>query len=201
MSSRRAGRTTSPEPSVRGAVLVVVFIFQREQYAMRQACFRWLCLLAILFAGPASGAQRIKNIEVAVANPSSTGRSAADIVIPIAEIRKVAPDFTPGALIVTVTDRSTLEEEAAELQTEELPSQVDDLDGDGQADELAFQVDLAALRSQIVTISCGDGNRIWRLRSDYKQRTAAPFSRAGKPALAPKTYASCAFSAEMMLLE
>jgi hypothetical protein len=137
--------------------LVVVFIFQREQYAMRQACFRWLCLLAILFAGPASGAQRIKNIEVAVADPSSTVRSAADIVFPIAEIRKVAPDFTPGALIMTVTDRSTLEEEAAVLQTEELPSQVDDLDGDGQADELAFQVDLAALRSQIVTISCGTG--------------------------------------------
>jgi hypothetical protein len=179
--------------------LVVVFIFQREQYAMRQACFRWLCLLAILFAGPASGAQRIKNIEVAVADPSSTVRSAADIVIPIAEIRKVAPDFTPGALIVTVTDRSTLEEEAAVLQTEELPSQVDDLDGDGQADEPAFQVDMAAHQSRIFTISYGDRNRIGRLRSDYQQRTAALFSRAGRLALAPTTYASCAFSAEMPL--
>ena len=135
------------------------------------------CLLPILFACPAWGAQWIKNIKVAVSNPSSTARSAADIVIPIAEIRKVAPDFKPGALIVTMSDASTLEEDAAVLQTEELPSQVDDLDGDGKADELAFQVDLAAHQTRIVTISYGEGARIWRLRSDYKQRTAAFFSR------------------------
>jgi hypothetical protein len=144
---------------------------------MRKAYVRLLYLLPILLAGPACGAQQIKNIKVVVSNPSSTARSAADIVIPIAEIRRGAPDFKPGALIVTVSDASTLEEDAAVLQTEELPSQVDDLDGDGKADELAFQVDLAAHQSRIVTISYGDGNRIWRLRSDYKQRTAALFSR------------------------
>jgi unsaturated chondroitin disaccharide hydrolase len=144
---------------------------------MRKAYFRLFCLLPILFACPAWGAQWIKNIKVAVSNPSSTARSAADIVIPIAEIRRVAPDFKPGALIVTMSDASTLEEDAAVLQTEELPSQVDDLDGDGKADELAFQVDLAAHQTRIVTISYGEGARIWRLRSDYKQRTAALFSR------------------------
>jgi len=144
---------------------------------MRKIYFRLLCLLPILFAGPAWGAQRIKNVKVAVSNPSSTARSAADIVIPIAGIRKVAPDFKPGAVIVTVSDASTLEEDAAVLRTEELPSQLDDLDGDGKADELAFQVDLAPHQSRIVTISYGEGARIWRLRSDYKQRTAALFSR------------------------
>ena len=144
---------------------------------MRKIYFRLLCLLPILFAGPAWGAQRIKNVKVAVSNPSSTARSAADIVIPIAEIRKVAPDFKPGAVIVTLSNASTLEEDAAVLRTEELPSQLDDLDGDGKADELAFQVDLAPHQSRIVTISYGEGARIWRLRSDYKQRTAALFSR------------------------
>jgi len=143
---------------------------------MRKAYFRLLCLFPILFAGPAWGAQRIKNIKLAVSNPSSTARSAADIVIPVAEIRRVAPDFKPGAVIVTVSDASTLEQDASVLQTEELPSQVDDLDGDGKADELAFQVDLAPHQSRIVTISYGEGARIWRLRSDYKQRTAALFS-------------------------
>src|SRR5580704_12210266 len=103
---------------------VGVFIFQREQNSIRKACFGWLCLLPILFAGPAWGAQRIKSIKVALSNPSATARSAADIVIPIAEIRKVAPDFKPGALIVTLSDASTLEEDAAVLRTEELPSQV-----------------------------------------------------------------------------
>ncbi len=144
---------------------------------MRKIYFRLLCLLPILFAGPAWGAQRIKNVKVAVTNPSSTARSAADIVIPIADIRKVAPDFKPGAVIVTLSNASTLEEDAAVLRTEELPSQLDDLDGDGKADELAFQVDLAPHQSRIVTISYGEGARIWRLRSDYKQRTAALFSR------------------------
>src|SRR6266849_5247993 len=172
MSSLRAGRTTSPEPSARGRR----FHFSGRTILMRKAYFRWLCLLPILFAGPAWGAQQIKNIKVAVSNPSSAARTAADIVISIAEIRKVAPDFKPGALIVTVSDASTLEEDAAVLQTKELPSQVDDLDGDGKADELAFQVDLAPRQSRIVTISYGEGDRIWRLRSDYKQRTAALFS-------------------------
>ncbi len=144
---------------------------------MRKAYFRLLCLLPILFASPAWGAQRIKNIKVAVSNPSSTARSAADVVIPIAGIRMVAPDFKPGAVIVTVSDASTLDEDASVLQTKELPSQVDDLDGDGKADELAFQVDLAARQTRIVTISYGEGARIWRLRGDYKQRTAALFSR------------------------
>jgi unsaturated chondroitin disaccharide hydrolase len=144
---------------------------------MRKAYFRSLSLLPILFACPAWGAQRIKTIKVAVSNPTSTARRAADVVIPIAEIRKVAPDFKPGALIVTTSDASTLQEDAAVLQTEELPSQVDDLNGDGKADELAFQVDLAPDQTRIVTVSYGEGARIWRLRSDYKQKTAALFSR------------------------
>lgn len=144
---------------------------------MGKLYFRMLWLLPILFAGPVWGGQRIKNIKVAVTNPGPTARSAADIVIPIREIRRVAPDFRPGTVIVTATGASTLEEDASVEQTEELPSQADDLDGDGKADELAFQIDLAPKQTRVVTISYGDENRIWRLRSDYKQRTAALFSR------------------------
>lgn len=156
---------------------VVVILRQRTQSPMGKLYFRMLWLLPILFAGPVWGGQRIKNIKVAVTNPGPTARSAADIVIPIREIRRVAPDFRPGAVIVTATGASTLEEDASVEQTEELPSQADDLDGDGKADELAFQIDLAPKQTRVVTISYGDENRIWRLRSDYKQRTAALFSR------------------------
>ena len=136
-----------------------------------------LCIFPLLCALPAQGAEKIKNIKVAISNPGDHLRKAADVVIPIAQIRKVAPDFTPRALIVTVSDASTLEQDASTLQTEELPSQVDDLDGDGKGDELAFQVDLAPHQTRIVTVSYGDQERIWRLRSDYQQRTAALFSR------------------------
>jgi unsaturated chondroitin disaccharide hydrolase len=140
-------------------------------------------LLAALWIVPAlcttsaQGAPQIKNVKVAISNPGDDTRRAADIVISITEIRRVAPDFTPGAMIVTASDASTVEQDASALQAEELPSQVDDLDGDGKADELAFQIDLAPHQTRIVTVSYGDQDRIWRLRSDYEQRTAALFSR------------------------
>ena len=139
-----------------------------------------LCLVLSLFpplCASAQAGQQIKNIKLAVSNPSSSARRAVDIIIPIAEISKVAPDFKPGAAIVTATNASTLEQDASVLETEELPSQVDDLDGDGKGDELAFQIDLAPHETRIVTVSYGDQNRIWRLRDDYTQRTAALFSR------------------------
>ena len=136
-----------------------------------------LWIFPALCATSALGAPRIKNIKLAISNPGSLPRKAADIVISITQIRKVAPDFTPGALIVTASDASTLEQDASALQTEELPSQADDLDGDGKADELVFQVDLTPHQTRIVTISYGNQDRIWRLRGDYKQRTAALFSR------------------------
>jgi hypothetical protein len=125
----------------------------------------------------AQGAQQIKNIKIAISNPGDRPRIAADIVIPIAQLRKVAPDFLSGSMIVTVSDAGTLEQDAYALQTEELPSQVDDLDGDGKGDELAFQVDLAPHQTRIVTVSYGTQERIWRLRGDYQPRTAALFSR------------------------
>src|SRR6202043_2653148 len=101
----------------------------------------------------AEGAPQIKNIKIAVSNPSDDARKAADIVIPIAQLWKVAPDFTPGAMIVTASDASTLEQDSSAPQTEELPSQADDLDGDGKGDELAFQIDLAPHQTRIVTMS------------------------------------------------
>src|SRR5579864_2849053 len=126
---------------------------------------------------PALGHSSVKNIKVAVTNPSSVVWSGADVVVSIAEIKKIVPDFAPGAMVVTATNAATVEEDAAILQTEELPSQVDDLDGDGKGDELVFQIDLQPRQTRIVTISYGDEDRMWRLRSDYRQRTGAMFSR------------------------
>jgi len=136
-----------------------------------------LWIVPALCTSSARGASQIKNIKVAISNPGDHPRKAADIVISITEIRKVAPDFTPGAMVVTASDASTVEQDASATQTEELPSQVDDLDGDGKGDELAFQIDLAPHQTRIVTVSYGNQDRIWRLRGDYEQRTAALFSR------------------------
>ena len=120
--------------------------------------------------------KHIQCVKIAVENATSDARPASDIVIPIGELRKVAPDFTPGAVIVTATDATTVEEDASVMATEELPSQVDADDNEAQASELAFQIDLKPHQKRIVTISYGEGNRIWKLRGDYAKRTDALFS-------------------------
>src|SRR5713101_8052720 len=135
-----------------------------------------LWIIPVLCTPRAQGTPQIKNIKIAISNRSDHAQNGADIVIPIAQLRKVAPDITPGAMIVTVSGAGTLKQDASALQAEELPSQVDDLDGDGKGDDLAFQVDLAPHQTRIVTVSYGNQERIWRLRGDYQQRTAALFS-------------------------
>jgi len=144
---------------------------------MYKTPFRAVMLSLVAFAVTAKAQQPIENIKILVTNPSDMTRIGANIVVSVSELRKVAADFKPGALVVTTSDASTLEQDAMVLQTEELASQVDDLDGDGKADELAFQVDLGAHQLRIVTLSYGDEDTIWRLRRDYKQRTAAMFNK------------------------
>src|SRR5258707_5324775 len=174
MSSHPAGKTTFLELKFISCALPRL---GRIEKLMHKRSLALLWMSPALCAASAQGGRQIKNIKVAISNPGSHPRKAADIVISIAQIRKVAPDFTPGATIVTASDASTLEQDASLLQTEELPSQADDLDGDGKADELAFQVNVASHQSRIITISFGEEDRIWRLRKDYKQRTAALFNR------------------------
>jgi unsaturated chondroitin disaccharide hydrolase len=115
-------------------------------------------------------------IKVAIANQSPQNRPAEHIVIPISALKKIAPGLKAGSLIVTVTDAASLEEDNQVLQSTELPSQVDDLDGDNQADELAFEVDLKPNQTRIVTITYGEPNRILRLCSEYARRTGAMFA-------------------------
>jgi len=78
---------------------------------------------------------------------------------------------------MTASDASTVAEDASVLHTTELPSQVDDLDGDFKPDELAFQIDLKPHQTRIVTITWGAADRIFRLRGDYEKQTNAIFTR------------------------
>jgi hypothetical protein len=135
-----------------------------------------LLSLALFLAASTLGAEKVKSIKIAVENPTNVARPAADVVVSIPELRKIAPDFMPGSLIVTCTAASTLEQDAAARESTELPSQVDDLDQDGKADELVFQMDLGPRQARIVTIRYGEPDQIFRLRHDYPQRTNALFS-------------------------
>jgi len=135
-------------------------------------------IVLVLFAAAVSafGAPRIKVLKIAVTNRTDELRLAEDIVVSVADLKRVAPDFRAGDAIVTTSDAATLGEDARTLQTMELPSQADDLDGDNKYDELAFQIDLKPKQTRIVTIAYGEAATIQRLRSAYPKRTAAKFT-------------------------
>ena len=127
-------------------------------------------------AAPTVATPRIKVIKLAVTNPTDELRLHENIVLNVADLKRIAPDFKAGDAIVTTSDAATLEEDARTLQTIELPSQADDLDGDNKYDELAFQIELKPKQTRIVTIAYGETATMQRLRSDYPKRTAAKFT-------------------------
>jgi unsaturated chondroitin disaccharide hydrolase len=133
-------------------------------------------LLLLLAATPLCGAPRIKVLKLAVTNPTDQTRAHENIVVSVADLKRIAPDFKAGDAIVTTSDAATLEEDVQTLQTIELPSQADDLDGDNSYDELAFQIELKPKQTRIVTIAFGETATIQRLRSDYPRRTNAKFT-------------------------
>ena len=133
-------------------------------------------VISFVSSAAALAAPRIKVLKIAVTNTSDELRPTEDIVVSVAELKRIAPDFKAGDAIVTTSDAGTLEEDARTLQTIELPSQADDLDGDNKYDELSFQIDLKPRQTRIVTIAYGETATIQRLRSDYPKRTAAKFT-------------------------
>jgi unsaturated chondroitin disaccharide hydrolase len=134
------------------------------------------CLLTLPCIAATTRGEKLKGIKIAITNPSGLARPASDVVVPIGELKRIAPDLMPGSLIVTATNAATFEDDAAVLEASELPSQVDDLDGDGKGDELAFQIDLGPRQTRIVTVTYGPSDRVLRLRAEYTHRTNALFS-------------------------
>ena len=117
---------------------------------------RLLCLAFLLTGAPALAVPRVKAIKLSVANPTDELRLHENIVLSVAELKRIAPDFKAGDIVVTTSDASTLAEDAQTLQTIELPSQADDLDGDNKYDEIAFQIELKPKQTRIVTIAYGE---------------------------------------------
>ena len=133
-------------------------------------------MLLFSAAVPLQAAPRIRVLKLLVTNPTDQARPAEDIVVSVADLKGVAPDFKASDIVVTTSDAATLEADARAVQTIELPSQADDLDGDRQLDEIAFQIDLAPRQARLVTIAYGEPTTIQRLRSNYPARTNAKFT-------------------------
>ncbi len=77
---------------------------------------------------------RRRTLKVAVTNPSDESR-VEDVVLQVAEIKRADPDFKVESAVLTSVDETPPDGDRAQVL--ELPSQADDLDGDGKADELA----------------------------------------------------------------
>jgi unsaturated chondroitin disaccharide hydrolase len=137
---------------------------------------RLVCMVALALTASAFAKSHLLGVKVEITNPTGQELHAENVVIPIADLRKVAPDLRAGSLIVTATDAATEGDDAVQLETEELPSQVDDLDGDSKAEELAFQIDLKPHQTRIVTVTYGEPNRVFHLRAEYPNRTHAMFA-------------------------
>jgi unsaturated chondroitin disaccharide hydrolase len=135
-----------------------------------------LCLTAAVAPSSVWARPRVKVLKLSLSNPTEQSRSAENIVVSIAELKRIAPDFNAAYCVVTTSDATTLDEDARTLAAVELPSQADDLDGDGKLDELAFQIELKPRQTRIVTVAYGDAETIERLRSPYPKRTHAKFT-------------------------
>ncbi|HEX6186279.1 MAG TPA: DUF4861 family protein, partial [Pyrinomonadaceae bacterium] len=144
--------------------------------AKRLAVLLLPCLLLAAAAQKTWAAPRVKVIKLAVTNPAEQARAGESVVVSVADLKRVAPDFKAAAFVVTVSDAATLEEDARAIQATEIPSQADDLDGDTKLDEIAFQIDLKPRETRVVSIAYGDAAAIQRLRADYPQRTDARFA-------------------------
>jgi uncharacterized protein DUF4861 len=128
------------------------------------AFIAWLCLIP---NDTATSGQKLKTIKLEIANPSDLTRPAENIVIKVGDLKRIAPDFKPLGVIVSAD---------AAGRSVELPSQIDDLDGDGKLDDLAFQIDLQSRQTRQVTITYGDIAEILPLRQSYPARTHAKFT-------------------------
>ncbi len=143
---------------------------------MRSSLLRTTALLLVGLSS-LQAAPRIKTIKLAVTNRTDELEAAEDITVKVSDLLRVAPDFRATPIVVTASDAAMLDEDARTLQTTELPSQSDDLNGDGKADEIAFQIDLKPNQTRIVTIAYGPAEVVSHLRTAYPQRTDVKFSR------------------------
>ena len=138
---------------------------------------RRLLTTFLLAHGTLAAAPQIKNIKLALKNRAAKEQLAADVVVSVKDLLRIAPDFRATPIVVTTSDAGNLQKDARTLQTTELAAQADDLDGDGKADEIAFQIDLKPKQVRIVTISYGPAATLNHLVTNYPVRTDAKFAQ------------------------
>ena len=129
--------------------------------------FLFLCALLLCFytAGlvltPSAQASSLRTIKLIV---QPTALPHSPVVVEVSALQKRFPDFTPAACVVLTSDAATLAADAKATHFRVLAAQADDLDGDGKADEIAFETDWPASEKRVITLEYGDEADIAPLR-------------------------------------
>jgi hypothetical protein len=127
-----------------------------------------ILVLIFVFLAQTSNPATVKSVSLTVISQAPVAADA-NVSLSLAELRRLAPDFKAESVLIKAfdTDRPSSD-------TQEIPSQLDDIDGDGVADEVAFQIALRSKQSRLVSITYGNGEGI---RASYPKRAYAKFAQ------------------------
>jgi len=140
-----------------------------------RASIKLLCLVFLLIAAPAWAAPRIKVLKVSITNPTDQLRLHENIVVSVADLKRIAPDFKAGAVIVTPAMRPRSKKTRGLCKRSNCLRRP--TTGRRQQIRRACVSDrLKPKQTRIVTIAYGEPATIQRLRGDYPKRTAAKFT-------------------------
>ncbi|MCX7766407.1 MAG: DUF4861 domain-containing protein, partial [Candidatus Sumerlaeia bacterium] len=114
------------------------------------------CVLVSYYCLTLAEAKEIKQVKLLISNPVAVKRPDEPVIISLSKLKEIAPDFSPESYIITTFDAGTPEAEEDKLKTRIIPSQTDDLDGDGNADEIVFIIDIESGQQKVVNINYGD---------------------------------------------
>ena len=100
-------------------------------------------MVAFLFSScnyPGRGG-KVPEIRLTIENPLPIKRTDVPIVLKLSDLKKVADDFSLNMFRVTAADKS-----------QDIPSQADDVNYDGERDELVFLIDLEPQQTKEIII-------------------------------------------------
>jgi hypothetical protein len=123
-----------------------------------------------IWGGAAFGAG-LKSVTITATNPRDAAVAYAPSVVSVEEIRKIAPDFDPAHFVLQGSDASLntfpLAKPSGATAVVTIAAQADDLDGDGQADEIAFVLPYAAHEAHKLKLSWGSPDDLKDIKVDF----------------------------------
>lgn len=131
----------------------------------------WILALIVGVIGcapPGSRNRKIPQIKLAVQNTLPIQRRDVPVVVTLNELREIAPDFSFDAYLVVSGQPPA-----------EIPSQADDLNYDGQKDELVFLANLEPQETKTFTIRYTPDNPVAVMLEFHKRTRAGIFPELG----------------------